>query len=130
MADSTQVKSQLTQGFNQLNEAIANREDSQEHLTEDRDWLRSKLQAIESKMEENSDCLLKLRETVDKWEDIQQLSDANKAMASIKLKLDKMLEDARDRQKEAQKFLFRAVSDKLKVNSEQQDELCFSSLLF
>ena len=130
MADSTQVKSQLTQGFNQLNEAIANREESQEHLTEDRDWLRSKLQVIESKMEENSDCLLKLRETVDKWEDIQQLSDANKVMVSIKLKLDKMLEDARDRQKEAQKFLNRVVSDKLQVKSEQQDELCFSSLLF
>ena len=130
MADSTKVKSQLTQGFNQLNEAIVNREDSHEHLTEDRDWLRSKLQAIESKMEENSDCLLELRETMEKWEDIQQLSDANKAMASIKLKLEKMLEDARDRQKEAQKFLFRAVSDKLQVTSEQQDELCFSSLLF
>ena len=130
MADSTKVKSQLTQGFNQLNEAIANREESQEHLTEDRDWLRSKLQVIESKMEENSDCLLKLRETVDKWEDIQQLSDATKAMASIKLKLEKMLEDARNRQKEAQEFLSRVVSDKLQVKSEQQDELCFSSLLF
>ena len=63
MADSTKVKSQLTQGFNQLNEAIANREESQEHLTEDRDWLRSKLQVIESKMEENSDCLAAVEKT-------------------------------------------------------------------
>ena len=114
-AKSTKVKSQLLEVSNQLSKAVANREESQGHLTEDRDWLRSKLQAIESKMEENSDCLLKLRETMEKCEDIQQLSDANKAMVSIKLKLDKMLNEARDRLKEAQKFLGLVVYGKLQV---------------
>ena len=115
VADSTKVKSQLTQVSNHLNEAVANREESLDHLTEDRDWLIAKLQATEAKMEENSSCLLELCEAIEKCQVIRQLSDVNKAMVSIKNKLEKMSNEASDRLKEAQKFLSRVVSGKLQV---------------
>ena len=76
---------------NQLNEAVANRETSQEHLTEDRDWLKAKLKETEAKIEENSGCLSKLRVAIDKCEDIKELSQATKAAVSFKINLKKML---------------------------------------
>lgn len=74
---------------NQLNEAVANRETSQEHLTEDRDWLKAKLKETEAKIEENSGCLSKLRDAIDKCEDIKELSQATKAAVFFKINLKK-----------------------------------------
>lgn len=115
VADSLKVESQLVEVSNQLNEAVANREESQGHLKADCDWLRAKLIATEAKMEENSCCLSKLREAIDKCEDMKELSQANKAIVSIKIKLEKMFNEAKDRLKEAQEFLNRVAAEKLQV---------------
>ena len=100
---------------NQLNEAVANREESQDHLKEDRDWLKTKLEVTEAKMEENSNWLSKLREAIDVCEGMKELSQANKAAASTKIKLDKMLIEAKVELKEAQQFLNYVVAEKLQV---------------
>ena len=102
---------------NQLNEAVANREASQEHLTEDRDWLKAKLKQTEAKIEENSDCLSKLRDAIDKCEDMKELSQATKAAVSFKTNLENMLIEAKIKLKEAQEFLNRVVARKTKVTN-------------
>ena len=61
VADSAKSESQLVKVSNQLNEAVVNRVESQEHLTEDRDWLKAKLEVTEAKMEENSEWLFEQR---------------------------------------------------------------------
>jgi ATP phosphoribosyltransferase len=66
-------------------------------------------------MEEHSCCLSKLREAIDKCEDIKELSQAIKAIVKIKTKLEKMFNEAKDRLKEAQEFLNRVVAEKLQV---------------
>ena len=71
--------------------------------------------ATEAKMEEHSCCLSKLREAIDKCEDIKELSQAIKAIVKIKTKLEKMFNEAKDRLKEAQEFLNRVVAEKLQV---------------
>ena len=101
--------------FNQLNEAVANREESQELLTEDRDWLRAKLQAAEVQMEENSSCLSELRGAIDKYEGMKKMSQAHKTAASTRKNLEKMFNEAKHRVKEAKEFLQHIVAGKLQV---------------
>ena len=102
---------------NQLNEAVANREASQEHLTVDRDWLKAKLEETEAKIEENSEWLSKLREAIDVCEGMKKMSQATKAAASTKSKLKKMLNEAKNELKEAQDFLKRVVAGKVQVTN-------------
>ena len=64
-------------------------------------------------MEENSDCLSKLREAIERCKDIHQLSQANKAAVSTKRNLKKMLNDANDLLKYAQEFLNEVVNGKV-----------------
>ena len=90
MTDASKGELQLVKVSNQLNEAVANREASQEHLTVDRDWLKAKLEETEAKIEENSEWLSKLREAIEACE----MSQATKAAASTKSKLKKMLNEA------------------------------------
>ncbi len=66
VSDFTKFESQLVKVTSQFNEAVANREKSQEHLKADRDWLKAKLDATKAKMKENSHGLLELREAIDK----------------------------------------------------------------
>ena len=115
VADASKVESQLVKVSNTLNEAVANREESQDHLTEDRDWLKAKLEETEGNMEENRGWLSKLREAIEIYEGMKELSQANKAAASTKIKLDKMLNGAKVELKEAQQFLNHAVAEKLQV---------------
>ena len=83
--------------FNQLNEAVANREESQELLTEDRDWLIAKLQAAEVQMEENSSCLSELRGAIDKYEGMKKMSQAHKTAAPTRKNLEKMFNVLRNK---------------------------------
>ena len=66
-------------------------------------------------MEENRDCLSKLCEAFKMCEWMKQMSHATKAAASTKIKLDKLLNESKERLKEAQQFLKRVVAEKLQV---------------
>ena len=115
VADSAKGELMLVEVSSQLNKAVGNREESQGHLQTDIDWLRAKLQATEAKMEENIGCLSKLREAIDKCGDMKVLSQANKAAASTKKNLKKMLNEAKQSVKEAQEFLKHVIAEKLQV---------------
>ena len=117
VADSAKSESQLVKVSKQLNEAVANREASQEHLAEDRDWLKPKLEETEAKMGENSEWLSKLREAIYVCEGMKKMSQATKAAASTKSKLKKMKYEAKNELKEVQEFLKRVVAGKLQVTN-------------
>jgi len=115
VADSSKVEGLLLKVSSQLKEAVANREEIQQHLLFDHDWLVAKLQAIKAQMEENNDFLPKLREAIEKCEGIKEFSQASKAAASTKKKLKKMLTKAENGLKDAQDFLSRVTTNKLQV---------------
>lgn len=104
-SDSSKVERLLVKVARQLNEAVANREESQQHLLANRDWLKAKLEAVEAQLEENDRYLPKLRAAIDKCEAIKLMSQSNKALATIKKKLEKMFSEAKDGLKEAKEFL-------------------------
>lgn len=101
VSDSAKVELLLLEVSSHLNEAVTRREECktlllQDDLLEYRDWLASNL-----KLEENNGCLSKLLEAIEKYEAVRQLSDVIKAAASIKNKLEKMLNEAKEGLKQA-----------------------------
>jgi len=80
-------------------------------------------------MEENSEWLSKLHEAIDECEGMKKMSQATKAAASTKSKLEKMLNEAINELKEAQDFLKRVVAEKVQVKLVQKYRLyfCYSS---
>lgn len=66
-------------------------------------------------MEENNDFLPKLREAIEKCEGIKEFSQASKAAASTKKKVEKDVDQSSKRLKDAQDFLSRVTTNKLQV---------------
>ena len=66
-------------------------------------------------MEENSNCPSELRAAIDKCEGMKKMSQAHKAAASTRKNLEKMLNEAKHKVKEAKEFLQHTVAGKLQV---------------
>jgi len=80
-------------------------------------------------MEENNDILSKLREAIERCEDMKKLPQGLKATASVNAKLKKMCNEANERLKKTQEFLNCVMDSKLQVTATQRQE-CIHLLFF
>ena len=104
----TEMSTQVSNGYN---EAVAKREQTQEHL-----WI--KLEAIKSMMSKNSSCIQKLRSKIALGAENKYLTptDGPARFSSIFKDIQMTVEEAKEEAEEADKFLNQVVTVKFSFN--------------